>query len=300
MHNIGLAFVKLNQYADAITSFEYIMSERSDLTTGLHLIVSHFALGDREKMKRCFIKLLEVNSEDLFEDKYAFKGDDDEDPMNNLLLEAIKNDDLSKLEREKRRDAEWSILTSAKLIAPVIGDNFTQGYEWCLEQIRNSSYSDLANSLEINKAVKHLRKREFDEAINTFKSFEKKESKSASTAATNLSFLYLLQNELIQAEKYADDAINSDRYNPGALVNKGNCFYKQSDFLRAKEYYKEALVNDSGCLEAIYNLALTYKKLSDYDNALDLLYKMQTLTKKHPHVLYQIANMYVYIIITIE
>lgn len=38
MRNIGLAFVRLNQFADAITSFEYIMSEKSDYRTALHLL----------------------------------------------------------------------------------------------------------------------------------------------------------------------------------------------------------------------------------------------------------------------
>ncbi len=291
MHNIGLAFVKMNQYADAITSFEYIMSEKIDSITALHLIICNYALGDKEKMKQCFIKLLEVNNEDVFEDKYALNGEYDDDHVNNLLLEAIKNDQLRNYEKERLQDSQWCILTAAKLISPVIGNTFSQGYEWCVEQIRNSHYSDLANDLEINKAVKHLRKREFNEAIVTLKSFEKKDNKAASTAATNLSFLYLLQNDLSLAEKYADDAINANRYNAGALVNKGNCYFKQNDFERAKEYYKEAVSNESGCLEAIYDLGLAYKKIGQYEDALDYLFKLHALTKNHPHILYQIANM---------
>lgn len=292
MHNIGLAFVKINQWTDAITSFEYIMSEKGDFRTALHLIVCHYALGDREKMKRCLAKLLEINSNDFNDEKYAFQNELlDDDPLNTLLMEAIKNDQLRKIERERKHEAEWCILIAAKLIAPVMGETFSHGYEWCVDQIRNSQYSDLANDLEINKAVKHLRKREFNEAIGTLKAFEKKESKAASTAATNLSFMYLLQNEVQQAEKYADEAIATDHYNAGALVNKGNCCYKQNDYERAKEYYKEALSNDSSCVEAIYNLALANKKIGQHDSALDFLLKLQAIAKNHPHVLYQIAQM---------
>jgi intraflagellar transport protein 88 len=46
------------------------------------------------------------------------------------------------------------------------------------------------------------------------KGFEKKESNMASAAATNLSFMFVLENDLGQAEKYAEMAMASDRYNP--------------------------------------------------------------------------------------
>lgn len=62
MENIGLSFVKLNQFTDAITAFEYIMSERPDYRTGLHLILSHYGLGDRENMKKAYLKVLSAPS----------------------------------------------------------------------------------------------------------------------------------------------------------------------------------------------------------------------------------------------
>ncbi|RWS04201.1 intraflagellar transport protein 88-like isoform X1 [Dinothrombium tinctorium] len=291
MRNIGLAFVKLNQYADAITSFEYIMSEKGDYRDALHLIICHFALGDKEKMKKCFIKLLETRDEVLGEkSKFAFEEDDEK--LSTFRNDEIKNDSLRQIQREYKQERDYCIYTAAKLIAPVIGDTLSQGYDWCVEQIRNAGFSEMANELEINKAVKHLKKRNFAEAIETLQTFEKKESKTASTAATNLSFLYLLQNEIAQAELHADTAINADHYNAGALVNKGNCCLRQGEFEKAREYYKEALSNDPSCVEAIYNLALTYKKLSLFEPALDCLFKMHTLVKNHPHVIYQIAVLY--------
>lgn len=70
MKNIGLAFVKMGQLADAITSFEYIMAEKADFRSALHLILCHYTLGDRDKMKRCFLKLLDVVLEHVDDEKY--------------------------------------------------------------------------------------------------------------------------------------------------------------------------------------------------------------------------------------
>ena len=293
MRNIGLSFVKLNQFADAITSFEYIMSEKGDYRTALHLIVCHYALGDREKMKKCFPKLLDTQQSEPAAIKFIPPPslEDEDDPANALVVEAIRNDRLRQIERDRKHEQDWCIITAAKLIAPVIGDTFSDGYAVCVEQIRSAGHAELANDIEINKAVKHLKKREFNEAIDTLKAFEKKDSRAASTAATNLSFLYLLQNEYSQAEKYADDAIAADHFNAGALVNKGNCCFMQGDYDRAREYYREALSNETNCAEALYNLTLTCKKLGLLEHAIDCVYKLNSLVRNHAYVLYQIANM---------
>ena len=127
-----------------------------------------------------------------------------------------------------KQNAERSILTAAKLIAPVIDDSFAagnvalivilasyfyltfyilylskcclfseqftfSGYNWCLETLKTSNYAFLAAELEINKAVMYLKQKEITQAIETLKTFEKKtESKVVSSAATNLAFIYYL------------------------------------------------------------------------------------------------------------
>ena len=92
------------------------------------------------------------------------------------------------------------------------------------------------------KALTYLRQRDFAKAVETLKGFEKKDSKMAATASTNLSFLYFLvsdrvtvcmyrrcmlwcilytqEGDLKQAEKYADLAMSTDRYNP---YGKNHC-----------------------------------------------------------------------------
>ncbi|VTJ80611.1 Hypothetical predicted protein, partial [Marmota monax] len=289
MQNIGVTFIKTGQYSDAINSFEHIMSMAPNLKAGFNLILSYFAIGDREKMKKAFQKLIAVPLEIDEDDKYISPSDD---PHTNLVIEAIKNDHLRQMERERKAMAEKYIMTAAKLIAPVIETSFAVGYDWCVEVVKASQYVELANDLEINKAITYLRQKDFNQAVDTLKMFEKKDSRVKSAAATNLSFLYYLENDFAQASSYADLAVNSDRYNPSALTNKGNTVFANGDYEKAAEFYKEALRNDSSCTEALYNIGLTYKKLNRLDEALDCFLKLHAILRNSAQVLYQIANVY--------
>lgn len=53
-----------------------------------------------------------------------------DDVASNILNEILKNDELSKLEKELKSEAEKTILCAAKLIAPVIEDTLTAGFAW--------------------------------------------------------------------------------------------------------------------------------------------------------------------------
>lgn len=70
MQNIGLVFVRMSQYKDAITSFEHIMSEIPNIKTGFNLILCYKAIGDRESMKTAFQKLISIPLGIDDEDKY--------------------------------------------------------------------------------------------------------------------------------------------------------------------------------------------------------------------------------------
>ncbi|XP_072332932.1 intraflagellar transport protein 88 homolog [Scyliorhinus torazame] len=289
MQNIGVVFVKMGQYSDAITSFEHIMSESPNLKTSFNLILCYFAIGDREKMKKAFQKLIVVPLGIDEDDKYIPPNDD---PHMNLVIEAIKNDPLRQMERERKAMAERFIMTAAKLVAPAIEASFAAGYDWCVEMVKASQYVELANDLEINKAITYLRQRDFNQAVETLKMFEKKDSRVKSAAATNLSFLYFLENDFGLADRYADLAMSADRYNPAALTNKGNCVFARGDYEKAAEFYKEALRNDSSFTEALYNLGLTYKKLNRLEEALDCFLKLHAIMRNSAQVMYQIANLY--------
>ncbi|XP_072542134.1 intraflagellar transport protein 88 homolog [Salminus brasiliensis] len=289
MQNIGVAFIRMGQYSDAITSFEHIMSESPNIKTGFNLILCYYATGDREKMKKSFQKLICVPLGIDEEDKYIPPNDD---PHVNLVIEAIKNDQLHQMERERKELAEKYIMTSAKLIAPAIETTFAAGFDWCVDMVKSSQYVELANDLEINKAITYLRQKEFNQAVETLKTFEKKDSRVKSAAATNLSFLYFLEKDYDQADRYADLAMNADRYNPAALINKGNTVFVKQDYEKAAEFYKEALRNDSSCTEALYNLGLTHKRLGRLEEALDSFLKLHAILRNSAQVIYQLANLY--------
>ncbi|XP_034003089.1 intraflagellar transport protein 88 homolog isoform X2 [Trematomus bernacchii] len=289
MQDIGVVFVRMGQYSDAITSFEHIMSESPNIKTGFNLILCYYAIGDRERMKKAFQKLISVPLGIDDEDKYIPSNDDND---SNMVIEAIKNDKLHQMERNLKVLAEKYIMTAAKLIAPAIETSFATGFDWCVDIVKSSQYIELANDLEINKAITYLRQKDFNQAVETLKTFEKKDSRVKSAAATNLSFLYFLEKDYDQADRYADLAMTADRYNPAALINKGNTVFVKQDYEKAAEFYKEALRNDSSCTEALYNLGLTYKKLNRLDEALDCFLKLHAILRNSAQVMYQLANLY--------
>lgn len=97
-HNIGVLFVKMGQYSDAATSFEFIMAEKgekSDIKSGLHLVLCYYALGDTEKMKKAFQYLLDVPIDFNEDEKLINSGTNpshgkDENEMRKLLNELNK------------------------------------------------------------------------------------------------------------------------------------------------------------------------------------------------------------------
>ncbi|XP_075571549.1 intraflagellar transport protein 88 homolog isoform X3 [Pelecanus crispus] len=292
--NMGNIYLKQRNYAKAIKFYRMALDQIPSVHKEMRIKIMQnigvaFIKTGQYQMKKAFQKLIAVPLEVDYDDKYISPNDD---PHTNLLIEAIKNDSLRQIERERKSMAEEYIMTAAKLIAPVIETSFAVGYDWCVEVVKASNYVELANDLEINKATTYLRQQDFNQALETLKMFEKKDSRVKSAAATNLSFLYYLENELGQATNYADLAVNSDRYNPAALTNKGNTVFANGDYEKAAEFYKEALRNDSSCTEALYNLGLTYKKLNRIDEALDCFLKLHAILRNSAQVLYQIANIY--------
>ena len=74
MHNIGILFVKMGQYSDACTSFEWIMSEQPDFKTGLHLILCYYSLGDKDRTKKGFqVRLLNQSLSSVLANLICYK-----------------------------------------------------------------------------------------------------------------------------------------------------------------------------------------------------------------------------------
>ncbi|KAI8622191.1 hypothetical protein BC830DRAFT_1160095 [Chytriomyces sp. MP71] len=290
MRNIGAAFVKMGQFQDAITSFESVMELSPDHHTGFNLILCYFALGDRERMKKGLQKLVAIRPPSVEQNDDIGGGGPSasDEPIDDH--EVFNEDKLRAIARERKKTAERFIVLAAKLVAPAIESNFSSGFDSIIDIIKASPHAEIASELEIAKAIQFLKTKDFSKAIETLKSFEKKDPKLVGTAATNLSFLYFLESEHRQAEKYAELAINTDRYNAKAQTNLGNCHYYKENYDKAKEYYQEAISVDALCTEAMYNLGLAHKKLEEYQEAFLCFEKLHAILRNSAEVIFQIAD----------
>jgi intraflagellar transport protein 88 len=193
--------------------------------------------------------------------------------------------------RERKTAAHHYINLASKLIAPSIEATFAEGYDWVVESLKASSNSEMASELEIQKSIQYMKSRDFVQAVESLKSFEKKDEKLVGTAATNLSFIFFLEREYKQSEHYADLAIEHDRYNSKAQTNKGNCHFVKENYKKATEHYQEAISVDASCTEAMYNLGLVNKKMEYYNESLMWFEKLHSILRSNPEVIYQIAEM---------
>merc|ERR1719472_390832 len=182
-------------------------------------------------------------------------------------------------------------MNAAQLIAPVIEKTPVAGFDWVIDALTKNGFPGIGSELEIGKASYHLRRKEFDAAIDILKQFERKDASLMARAATNLSFLYFLEGDFIQAERYADIAVKADRYNSRALVNKGNCLFVQQEFERAKEVYLESIGVSADCLEAIYNLGIVNVQLNRFQEAMLAFDKLHSITHHNCEVLWQLGNL---------
>ncbi|KAJ3070234.1 Intraflagellar transport protein 88 [Podochytrium sp. JEL0797] len=306
MRNIGASFVKMGQFQDAITSFESIQEISPDHHTGFNLILCYFALGDRDRMKKGLQKLVSIKCPSVEQNDEmgssgsaaaaaaAVAGREGEDVFVNHEPiddhEVFNEDKLRAIGRERAKAAERFMVLAAKLVAPSIESDFSAGFDMVIDIIKNSQHAEIASELEIAKAIQFLKTKDFSKAIETLKSFEKKDPKLVGTASTNLSFLYFLESDHRHAEKYAQLAITTDRYNAKAQTNLGNCFFHRAEYTQAKEYYQEAISVDALCTEAMYNLGLTYKREGEYVEAFACFEKLHAILRNSAEVIYQIAD----------
>ncbi|EAR82438.2 tetratricopeptide repeat protein (macronuclear) [Tetrahymena thermophila SB210] len=280
LKNIGHAYVKEGKFDDAINTYETIMKGNPDFQTAFNLLLCLYDQGDKLRMKDCFSSMLGIEIPGYTENE--------EEEMNQ---ESAFNDPLREEIKEKKRIAIDILVKSAKLIAPVIEEDIIDGYDWIIETLKESYFPEVQAEVEICKAMAYLKSKNMDKSIETLKSFERKDKIMMGRVATNISFLYFLENDFKNAEKYADVAINYDRFNPKALVNRGNCLLVKNEFLRSKEQYLEAIGVEADCIEALYNLAFVNKKLNMFNEALQALEKLQTIIST-PEVVYQMASIH--------
>jgi intraflagellar transport protein 88 len=286
--NIGLCYLKLGAYGRAIETYEDIMNDTAEFDVAFNLIVCIYALGDKTKMKSWFERMLMID----------LPGSEEEETEEILALQNKNKDDdaieikdpLKDYLKAKKKEALKYITDAAKLISPYIEDDVIQGYDWVVEMLRTATLQEVESEVEIAKAVHFIKNKNIEKAIELFKSFEKKDKVMMARASNNISFLYFLENDFNSAEKFADMAIQNDRYNSKALVNKGNCLFISEEYDKSKEFFLEAIGVEADCVEAIYNLGLVYKTLGYYNESLQAFEKLHTIIPNSEEVIYQLGH----------
>lgn len=124
-HNIAILFIKLGQYSDAAASFEYIMSERPDMKSGMHLVLCYYAIGDIEKIKKAFRQLVDVQLD--YDESAKIQADVEDNQNQQYVLDVIRNDELASLFNAKKKGAEKSIMLLVDLISSIIEENYNDG-----------------------------------------------------------------------------------------------------------------------------------------------------------------------------
>ena len=286
--NVGLALVKQKRFGKAIEMYEDIMNDTPDFDVGFNLIVCLYALGDKEKMRTWFERLLMIDIPGVDEEE--------QEELMQLQNKTEKNvgdlDPLKEYLKEKKKEALNFIGKAAKLVAPFIQKDIFEGYNYVIQSLKAANLPEVESEMEIAKAIHFIKNKEIEKAIESFKGFEKKDKIMMAMASNNISFLYFLENDFKNAESFADLAIQHDSYNSKALVNKGNTLFVNEDFDRAKEFFLEAIGVEADCIEAIYNLGLVYKRLGYYNESLQAFEKLHTIIPNSYEVLYQIAHVY--------
>uniref|UniRef100_H3GSZ4 EGF-like domain-containing protein n=1 Tax=Phytophthora ramorum TaxID=164328 RepID=H3GSZ4_PHYRM len=298
--NIGAAQIKLGHYQDAAATFEDIMEGNADFQSGFNLIICYYAIGEHDKMRRGFTNLISIPMEGMSEEEEEESGlaneskhGDDDHTSSKEHLHSLKADGLKAEIRARRKKAMEYILVAAKLCAPALDKkDWLAGFTWVIDALKQENHEGLASEVEICKAHWFLKEKEFDKAIEVLKAFEKKDPAHKAMAATNLSYLYFVEGDTAQADKYASLAVRHQRYNAKALVNKGNCLYVKNECERAKELFLEAIGVEADCIEAIYNLGLVNIKMGVLNEALQAFEKLHSIVPTNAEVLYQIANLH--------
>jgi intraflagellar transport protein 88 len=106
------------------------------------------------------------------------------------------------------------VVTAAKLVAPRIcpGDAAAaSGFQWCMDELSRAQLHHLVDDVLMAKAA-HSLPGDVDAAVDVFKQFERHSGATRAKAASNLSFLYLLEGNVAEAERYATMAKDRDEY----------------------------------------------------------------------------------------
>ena len=277
--NIGNSFFRSGKLLQAMKHYEEVVNSTpdSDYQACYNLFLCRYAMGDKDRMKNDFTLLVDIRANVI---------DVDDDLASQALSAPIDDeDDLSKEDEQ--------LLVAAKLVTQTPdGTADPDLYDWVIGVLDEENMDHIVNLLELEKGNKLLKRKEINAATNILEGLQQKDDKVRAASTANLSCLSFLGGDSTKASEYADIALEADRYSGKALVNKGNCFFIEGDFVSAKEMYLEAIGVENDCFQAIFNLGLVNVQLGLAEEAIQAFEELHRLTPNNPEVIYQIADIY--------
>lgn len=274
---IGNILNEIGQVSEAILEYEAIsVNSEADLEACFNLLLCHVQNGNIAKSKQTFLRMLTI-TKPLYKKGQSSKQkhvDTDEGGPDTILQKTTV-----------------TLVTAARVICSQLypDEQWKEGYMWVKEEAKKRKMS-IVNQIDLNLALEHLKRGNYNEATNIMKSFETKDIEMTADIATNLSFLYFLEGDFAIADEYVELALSSNRFNAKALVNKGNSLFVVEKYEQAKELYLEAMGVDPTHYEAMFNLGLTCTRLGQYQEALQVFGRLNTISTNDVNVLYHIGS----------
>jgi intraflagellar transport protein 88 len=269
----GVCHVHMGDYHKALSAFETAMKHEPSVKTGYNLVLCHSVLSSMEELKEAFVRLLGVKPVMPISDQ-------------------VESDVLGTQLHIERREQVRLVMLASRLVAQKSEADWQQSHEFVLQELKRSKYPEAAGEFEIAYSLAYLNHRDAAKAIEMLRQIRKKDISLMTLAATNLSFLYFLEQNYADADKYAGIALAYDKYNAQALVNQGNCYMQAGREDDARDQYLEAIGVEADCVEALYNFGIVSKHMGAYEEALQVLDKLSHIVPKSPEVAFEISDCY--------
>lgn len=283
--NIGLCYIRMVNFEGAIDCYNSAVQLSPDVKTTMNLLLCQLTTdNNKEQIMKVYNMLLDISTygEKDAEPSYTSNNDESKSEI----------DVLKEYQILKKKEVN-NIITTISLILTNYLDKKEpmKAFDLIIDCLKKNGVKEIVSEMEMAKAMYFLKKREVEKTIKIMKAFENKDKKLISRVSNNVSFIYFIEGDMAQAENYVNVALENERYNHKALVNKGNIYFYKEDYLRAKDFYLEAIGVQSDCVEAIYNLGMINERMEAFYEALQAYDKLNTVLPNIPEVLYKLGRM---------
>lgn len=272
LYSIGVSYIRQNKFSEALSSFEQAMPLDPNIKTGFNLVLCHAILNSIEDIRDAYSRLIAVKP-------YTTAITNEGDVLSNQL-------------HVQRREEIRLVMLASRLVASRSDKNWQEGYEFVMNKLKQSKFPEAEGEFEIAFALAYLNHRNTQTAIDMLRQIRKKDPSLIALAANNLSFLYFLEKDFESADEFATKALEFDKYNAQALVNKGNCLFQSDHLDDARDLYLEAIGVEGNCVEALFNLGIADKKLDYGEEAFRVFEKLSRILPKSPEVLFEICDFF--------